>query len=519
LRLPRLYFLAVAALAACATPAPPPVAPPKPAIDVSMLEPMPYAPPKVVLQALPFAPSDVAELEPLPPPAGDLWDRIVRGYGIPDLEGPLVEKWERYYADRPDYVARMVDRSRRYLYHIVSEVEGRDMPLEIALLPMVESAFNPNATSVARAAGMWQFMPSTGQHFGLKQNWWFDSRRDVLAATTGALDYLQKLHDEFDDWQLSLAAYNWGEGNVRRAIARNKAKGLPTDYASLTGMPAETQNYVPKLQAVKNIVADPLRYNLSLGDVPDAPFFTVVKTTKLMDVKRAAELAELPLDEFLALNPQHNRPVIAGADEYAILLPIDNAEIFAAKLELIDQPLVSWQAYRLKPNETLPQVATKYAMSVETLLAINGIGTRARVPAGHVLLVPLQRPTTESVGSLAQAVFTSVPSGRTFYYRVRRGDSLAGIATRYGVSAQDVRHWNNMTQNQVAVGQRLRIVADVAPTVRGGKARQAAAVKPISTKATAPRRPEPAKAAPSRSPASGSKRTSRAATSSGGPRG
>jgi len=238
-----------------------------------------------------------------------------------------------------------------------------------------------------------------------------------------------------------------------------------------------------------------------------------------MDVKRAAELAELPLDDFLALNPQHNRPVIAGADEYAILLPIDNAEIFAAKLELIDQPLVSWQAYRLKPNETLPQVATKYAMSVETLLAINGIGARARVPAGHVLLVPSQRPTTESVGSLAQAVFTSVPSGRTFYYRVRRGDSLAGIATRYGVSAQDVRHWNNMTQNQVAVGQRLRIVADVAPTVRGrGKTRQAAAVKPISTKA-APRRPEPAKPAPTRPPAAGSKRTSRAATSSDGPRG
>jgi len=489
-----------------------------------MLEPMSYAPPKIVLAPLPFAAADMPGLEPLPPPTGDLWDRIVRGYAIPDLEGPLVDKWEKYYADRPEYVARMVERSRRYLYHIVSEVEGRDMPLEIALLPIVESAFNPNATSVARAAGMWQFMPATGTHFGLKQNWWFDSRRDVLAATTSALDYLQKLHDEFDDWQLSLAAYNWGEGNVRRAIARNKSKGLPTDYGSLTGIPAETQNYVPKLQAVKNIVADPLRYNLSLGDLPDAPFFTVVKTTKEMDVKRAAELAELPQDEFLALNPQHNRPVIAGADEYAILLPIDNAEIFAAKLELVDQPLVSWQAYRLKPNETLAQVASRYSMSTETLLALNGIGARARVPTGHVLLVPSQRPTAESADSLSQAVFTSVPAGRTFYYQVRRGESLDGIAARYGVSAQDVRHWNNLTQNRVAAGQRLRIVSDTGPRANsyGGprrassaKVRTSGGAKPAAHHPDVGKAPSP----PGPKPATAGKKSTPTASAGRGPRG
>ncbi|MEP7274883.1 MAG: transglycosylase SLT domain-containing protein [Betaproteobacteria bacterium] len=468
-----LAAVVVVTLAGCATPASPPPPPPEPAArDYSMLQPLAYAPPRVVLHPLPFAPSDLAELEPLPEPVGDLWDRIARGYAVPDLEGPLVEKWEKYYADRPDYVARMVGRSRRYLYHIVSEVEGRNMPTEIALLPMVESAFNPNAMSVARAAGMWQFMPSTGQHFGLKQNWWFDSRRDVLAATTSALDYLQRLHDEFDDWQLALAAYNWGEGNVRRAVARNKSKGLPTDYASLTGMPAETQNYVPKLQAVKNIVVEPQKYNLSLGDLPDAPYFTVVKTTLKMDVKRAAELAELQLDDFLALNPQHNRPVIAGADEYAILLPIDNAEIFAAKLELLDQPLVSWQAYRLKAGETPAQIAAKYGMSAETLLAINGIGARARVPTGHTLLVPSQRASLESADSLNQAVFTSVPAGRTIYHTVRRGDTLTAVAARYGVDAQDVRHWNNLTQNRLSAGQRLRIVSDAAPASGHAKARR-----------------------------------------------
>ena len=364
-----------------------------------------------------------AELEPLHPPVGDLWDRIVEGYAIPDLDGPLVEKWEQWYAARPEYVARMVERSRRYLYHIVTEVTERKMPTEIALLPMIESAYNPTALSVARAAGIWQFMPSTGRHYGLAQNFWVDSRRDVLAATDKALVYLTKLHDDFGDWQLALAGYNWGEGNVGKALARNKAKGLPLDYESLD-MPAETRNYLPKLQAVKNIVRDPEKYGLALADIPDTPFFAVVKTDRKMDTKRAAELAELSLEDFLALNPQHNRPVIAGADEQSILLPIDNAEIFAAKLELTQQPLVSWQAYRVKANETLPQVAAKYGMSVETLRAVNGIGPRARVPAGHPLLVPAERPSNEAAQTLdADGVHVGA-------VRAARSTTRCGAATR-----------------------------------------------------------------------------------------
>ena len=198
---------------------------------------------------------------------------------FPRSKAPNVAKWEEWYAARPDYVARMIDRSRRYLYYIVVEVEKRDMPLEIALLPMVESAFNPQAVSVSRASGIWQFMPSTGSLYGMKQTFWMDSRRDVVAATDGALNYLQKLHDQFDDWQLALAAYNWGEGNVARAIAKNQKAGRPTDYASLA-MPDETRNYLPKLQAVKNIVSDPDRFGFDLGDIPDAPYFAVVKTSK-----------------------------------------------------------------------------------------------------------------------------------------------------------------------------------------------------------------------------------------------
>ena len=473
MRITRLLLLApAAALAACATVPPPPEIPPLQPIALAPIAPLALPPlPTAELANYEFGVA-AEELEALPIPAGDLWERIVRGYRIAEVNGPLVDKWEEWYAARPDYVARMVERSRRYLYHIVNEVEMRGMPLDLALLPMVESAYNPHATSTARASGIWQFMPATGQTYGLKQNWWYDSRRDVIAATTSALDYLQKLEAEFGDWQLALAAYNWGEGNVRKAIARNQARGLPTDFASLTGVPDETRNYLPKLQAVKNIVADPLRFNVALTEVPDAPYFTVVKMSRLMDVKRAAELAELPLEEFLSLNPQHNRPVIAGADEYAVLLPTDHAEIFAAKLELTDQPLVSWQAYRMKAGDTLPQVAAKFGLSIETLRAINGIGPRAQVPTGHALLVPAQTqtPSADLAASLKSAVFTTVPSGRTFYYTVRRGDTLARIAGRYDVSSQDLRRWNGLTQEQVRVGQQLRVTTDALPmrTARRG---------------------------------------------------
>ena len=429
---------------------------------------------------------------------------------MPDIDDALVAKWEQWYASRPDYVARMVDRSRRYLYYIVVEVEERGMPLEIALLPMVESAFNPNAMSVSRASGIWQFMPSTGTHYGLKQNFWFDSRRDVVAATEGALTYLSKLYADFNDWQLALAAYNWGEGNVARGIAKNQRMGQPADYQSLK-MPDETRNYLPKLQALKNIVRDPEKYGLELGDIPDAPYFTVVKITRKIDVKAAAALAEMPLDEFQYLNPQHNRPVIAGADEYTILLPIDKAELFAAKLHLAEQPLVSWQAYRLRNGETLPQVAAKFGMSVDALRAVNGIGAKSKVPVGHALLVPAQGPTEAAAETLSQAVFTTVPQGRTFYYRVNRGDTLTGIASRYAVTTQELRRWNGLARDAVSVGQRLRITSDLAPNA--GNAKRAAG-RPATTR-TVVAKPKTKSSKPAASAGKGTP-TAKAGTAAGG---
>jgi membrane-bound lytic murein transglycosylase D len=464
-------LIAALTLAACATG---PRLPSEPVAFVPPPEPVPE--PTVVLVDVNVDPAPIVyrasdadastgQLLALRPEYSDLWMRVRQGFVLTDIDTADVKTAEAWYAARPEYVARMVDRSRRYLYYIVGEVEKRGMPTEIALLPMIESAFNPMAYSRSRASGIWQFIPSTGKDFGLKQNWWFDERRDVVAATDSALDYLAKLHVEFDDWYLALAAYNWGEGSVRRAIAINAKRGLPTDYLSLN-MPAETRQYVPKLQAVKNIVNDPETFGLELADIPDAPYFTVVRTTRKMDVKVAAELAEMPLDEFLSLNPQHNRPVIAGADGATLLLPYDKAELFAAKLELSDQPMVTWQAYRTRPGETLAQVAARFSLPLETLRTVNGIGARTTsVPAGHALLVPSQAPSDATAATLQDVVFTTVPSGRTVYHRVGKGETLASIAARYDVTQQDLQSWNAGLTTKVAMGQKLRIVTDAGPVV------------------------------------------------------
>lgn len=274
----------------------------------------------------------------------DLWARIRRGFQMPDLQSDLVDMQTTWYTQRPDYVQRMTERSQKYLYHIVEELEARHMPTELALLPFIESAYNPQALSVAKAAGMWQFMPGTGRTYNLKRNMWQDERRDVLASTSAALDYLSRLHDMFGDWYLALAAYNWGEGNVQRAIARNQAAGLPTDYQSLR-MPNETRNYVPKLHAVKNIIANPQQYGLTLPDIPNHPYFVTVTTSHDIDVAVAAKLANLSLDEFRSLNPSFSKPVILGATEPQILLPFDNAAAFEKNLKAYNGQLSSWTTY------------------------------------------------------------------------------------------------------------------------------------------------------------------------------
>ena len=390
-------------------------------------------------------------------PAHDLWARIRNGFAMRDLDSPLIAKHEKWYLSHPDYVTRMTDRARRYLYYITTEVERRGMPSEIALLPMIESAFNPGAYSTSRASGIWQFIPSTGKNFGMQQNWWYDGRRDVVSATTGALDYLQKLHDQFGDWELALAAYNWGEGAVSRAQERNRKRGLPVNYTSLK-LPKETRNYVPKLLAVKNIVANPASFGLILENIPDEPYFAAVATAKHIDVKLAAQLADISMEEFTALNPAHNRPVILQDNSDLILLPVNAVETFRANLESCDKPLVSWQAYQPKKGERLDHLAPRFGLSVEKLKSVNGLSGRTKVSTGQTLLVPTNDMEGEADSKFSVFNMHLSPTGDSaIKHIVRKGDTLGGLARRYRVSIASLKQWNGSLK-MIRVGQAITII-------------------------------------------------------------
>jgi len=334
-------------------------------------------------------------------PYEDLWDRIRDGLVLQEPETPLVIKHVRWYADRPDYVDRMMSRSSRYLFYIVEEVERRKMPMELALLPFIESAFNPQAFSRAKASGMWQFMPATGKDFKLTQNVFRDERRDVIQSTEAALDYLQRLYRMFGDWNLALAAYNWGEGNVSKAIRRNQAQGLPTDYLSLK-MPDETRNYVPKLMAVKRIIQDPKAYGLTLPTMENHPYFVIVTTERDIDVDLAAQFARMTVDEFKAMNPSFNKPVILGASEPQILLPFGRAESFQENLNAYKGRLSSWTAVRLGQRESVDQLAKRLELDPNKIREINAIPKGMRIKAGSTIIVPKGNKSSDVPTHLAE---------------------------------------------------------------------------------------------------------------------
>ena len=320
----------------------------------------------------------------------DLWARIRSGYAIPDVDNTLVNRHAQWYSSRPDYLARISGRASLYLYHVVQELEKRGMPTELALLPVIESAFNPQALSTANAVGIWQFVPGTGKDYDLKQNMFKDERRGVLASTDAALTYLQRLYTMFGDWHLALAAYNWGEGNVQRAIKKNQALGKPTDFESLAElMPAETRNYVPKLQAVKNIVAAPTQFNVTLPAIENQPYFTAIDKTSDIDLAVAAQLAEMSIDEFKALNPQFKKPVITGGEKTKILLPKENAEKFHVNLASFGKALSSWTTHKITgAKESIASLASKFGTTPEVIRQANNIPDRTRLKAGSTILVP-----------------------------------------------------------------------------------------------------------------------------------
>lgn len=451
------------------------------------------------LDSEPAATTEVA-VTPIEAP-NDLWDRMRRGFDMPDLDTPLVRQQEQWYSGRPDYIDRMVLRGSRYLFHIVEEIERREMPLELALLPIVESAFNPQAVSHARAAGMWQFMPATGRDFDLTQNAFRDDRRDVLASTRAALDYLQRLHNMFGDWHLALAAYNWGSGNVQRAIRNNRQAGRPTGYTDLR-MPRETREYVPKLQAVKNIVFDPDRFGVNLPKVGNHPYFDTVDIDRDMDVALIARLANIDEAHFRQLNPSHNKPVIMAAGTPTILLPWDNALLFMDRLKTHQGPTATWTAWRVPQNMSVANAARQHGMTEAQLREVNRIPPRMALRAGSTILVPRQGRLDRDVPSVladrGQILLVSDATGAR-RITVQRGDTLGAIARRQGVSLANLMRWNGLNNSSVIrVGQVLVIHGgNIAAPSTGG----AASPSPTTKRAAPTPAPRTQAATPSKTPA------------------
>ena len=459
-----LTIIAAALVQACASTPPPaePQAPsepqpqavvaPPPQAAVAAPPPAPAAvpPAEPIAPAVPPAPAVVPETAKVPPQnvkqveatAGpqDVWQRVRQGFAIPDLKNDLVRKHMTYYAARPDYLQRIFDRSRLYLYHIVGEIERRGLPTELALLPMVESAFNPMAYSRAHASGLWQFIPGTSKRFELEQSWWYDGRRGIVDSTDAALDYLTKLYKMHGDWQLALASYNWGENAVSRAVAKNRKAHKPTDYSHLK-MPKETRQYVPKLQALKNIISDPEKYGIELKPIPNEPYFTVLTEPLAVDVALAARLAEMPVEDFIALNPGFSRPFIR-AEGTRIVLPADKVALFRDNLSKRDPAsLVSWETYHPDKGESLAKIADKFGLSVAELKRVNGIDTTSsRVP--QTLVVPTEAEAA-AAGAALPIMYAPPIAEVRHVHRVKSGDTLSGIAKRYHVRVSDLKRWNH----------------------------------------------------------------------------
>ncbi len=377
----------------------------------------------------------------------DLWERIRNGFGMPDLDQEQVREREQWYAARPEYIERMTARSNKYLFHIVEELERRNMPTELALLPFVESAFNPQAVSSASAAGMWQFMPATGKSFDLKQNMFRDDRRDVLASTRAALDYLERLHRQFNDWHLALAAYNWGQGNVARALKRSQSQGLRGSYTEIN-MPQETRQYVPKLQAIKNIVADPARFRAQLPRIGNHPFFDAVPIQRDIDVSKVAELAGVSERDLRQLNPSINKPMFMAAAHSSVLLPWDNAAQFEVKLATHTGPLASWTAWKAPRDMSVAQAADQHDIDADELRELNQIPPRMLVKAGSTLLVPrngkLDIDVPVQLADHGQLMLKEEIHLVRTLVKARKGETVAQLAQRYKLGADQVADWNDL---------------------------------------------------------------------------
>lgn len=400
------------------------------------------------------------------PPAPDLWERIREGFQLSHTDNKRVQQELDWYARHPQYMERVAVRGEPYLFHIVEEIEKRGMPMELALLPIVESAFDPFAYSHGRASGIWQFIPWTGKSYGLKQNWWYDGRRDITASTEAALTYLERMHQRFDgDWLLALASYNSGAGNVNKALRKNERLGRPTDFWNLE-LPKETKAYVPRLIALSKLIDKPQDHQLSLYSIKNEAWFAPVEVGSQIDLAQAAELAEIDMDTLYKLNPAFNRWATDPKGPHTLLVPVDKAEGFAEKLAGIPEgERVTWERYKIKSGDTLSTIARRYNVSVSSLTAINQIrGTTIR--AGHTLMVPIAAKNNEHYthSSLQRLIkkqnagATGKPNTTRVDYVVQKGDTFWTISRRFKVRTNSIAKWNNMAPTDtLRIGQKLTI--------------------------------------------------------------
>jgi membrane-bound lytic murein transglycosylase D len=402
------------------------------------------------------------EVDITPAPPTDVWQRIRDGFTLEDSDHPRLQRQLDWYVRHPAYMQRVSERATPYMYHVIEIVEENEIPSELALLPIVESAFQPFAYSHGRAAGIWQFIPSTGRLYGLQQNWWYDGRRDVYASTDAAVALLKDLSRQFDgDWMLALAAYNSGPGTVRKAIRRNKKRGKPTDFWSLK-LPRETRAYVPKLLALKKLIADPAAYNLDLPAIPNKPYLAQVELSSQIDLARAAELADISLDELYRLNPGYNRWATAPDGPHHLLIPLDSVDFFAENLKALPpEQRIRWVRHRIKSGETLSTIAVRYNTSMSTIKQVNRIrGTHLR--AGHSLTIPVASRSASSYRLSAAQRKKSLQNqprkGVKVVHIVQSGDTFWDLAQRHKVNVRSLAKWNGMApRDPLAPGQKLVI--------------------------------------------------------------
>lgn len=408
-----------------------------------------------------------------------VWDRMLSLYALPEVDNPRVDREINWYLRNPEYLTRVQQRAEPYLYFILNEIEAKNIPGELALLPAVESAFRPDAQSPAQASGLWQFIPPTGRQYGLKQNSWYDGRRDVVESTQAATTFLKELSADFNnDWFLALASYNAGKGNIKNAIDRNLDRGQPTDFWSLD-LNNETSAYVPRVLAIAKIFANPEKYNVNLSQIANEPYFELVDIQSQLDLSKAAELAQTPLDDLIKLNPGFNRKSTAPDGPHRLLVPVEKADTFKEKLaELPQQERIKWEHHTVGKKETLESIAKTHHTTVDDIVAVNHLDDET-VAQGKVLLLPMTyqsiKGESNTAVASAQSQAPAQPQVSKQVYTVKKGDTLSQVAKHFSVDKDDILSWNKLPgKTALKPGQKLTIkktggnitVASTAPAIK-----------------------------------------------------